>query len=796
MRESCSAAIAFTIAVGCICAAADPPAKPYKGKVFLGLGTQSVKLPEDGRYKSKYGLEVVRVAAGSSAEQADIRVGDTIVSIDNAKWSSERIRLSRSFGKAGNKARPGDVARFVILRTTSADPKAPKSLITKDVVLTPYPGTAPEKPGAPTNDAIRPDLKNHHPAYETLCWKLVEACGYREQTLDLLARLDRAQQRPDPFRLPIMRYVHRDPFKLEVVSREIVHPLLQREALGVSDIPLCLERTRHLLLRFETAKHNLPWTSVAPFKRLPPYRGKDLKGHLDYVQAVLATAAANQERAFSTLTKDEIKFIRDHRQGILDAFIFHHMLSYDTDHERQRRNIQLLRLARKVNVSFLISQAEVAYRLVAPEFTLSLRQAALAMGKAVDQPVVAERKTPHGVILVAGTGRTRYQRRRGGKGDYAAIYELGGDDVYANNCAASVWGEIPTAVIVDYAGDDAYESTDAFRQGCGDMGTGILVDLAGDDNYVGRRFCQGTGFMGVGVLVDASGNDTYRGIEYSQAVGHWGAGLLIDSRGRDRYEAHDASQAVGLSGGVGLLCDAGPEGDSYYCKGRNPTGYGTPGVFEGWGQGCGMGYRPYASGGVAVLLDRGGSDRFEAGNFSQGGGYFYAFGLMYMAGKEPDVYIGSRYAQGFACHQAAGAFIEEGGDDRYQTRNAVAQGLSWDETSGLFIDEGGDDRYEGGGFSHGASANNGFIIFLDRAGKDTYLYTDQARAGGNSYHGGHSLSLFLDLGGDEDSYPRRPNNAIQHGKENSLFCDLPAGLPDALKGDAWRKLLPKAKPAK
>ena len=124
----------------------------------------------------------------------------------------------------------------------------------------------------------------------------------------------------------------------------------------------------------------------------------------------------------------------------------------------------------------------------------------------------------------------------------------------------------------------------------------------------------------------------------------------------------------------------------------------------------------------------------------------------------------------------------------------MAQRLSWDETSALFIDEYGDDRYEGGGFSQGASAQNGFVIFIDRGGRDIYLYTDQARAGGNLYHGGRSLSFFLDLGGSEDAYPRKPNSAIVQGGANSIFADLPGTVEEALKGDAWKTLL--KKPAK
>ena len=793
--------------------------RPYRGKVFLGLGTTTVKLPKDRRYKSTHGLRVIRVAAASSAEKAGLRVGDIIVSIDGKPWTSERIRLSHSFGKTGAKFRPGEGATFRVLRADPKRPDGPRRMTAVRVTLTPYPDTAPERPATPTNDELRPDLKNVHPAYETLCRKLVRACGYEAETRDLMARLARSEEYPDPHRLPIVRYTHRDAFKIEAVTREMVEPMLA-PVRGAGDIPRFLERAESVLLRFDAKGRRAPSVTGPPTEKLPAFAGRDLKAHLDYVEAVLKAAAAHHKRAFARLKPDEIAFIRRHRTGLLDAFVHHHMLSYDRVPARQRASVRVLRLARRVDVAALLRQARLACLLVAPEFTTSLRKAAEASGKPLDKPVIALRKTPYGKVLVAGTSRTRYRGRRPERTDYAAIYDLGGDDVYANNCAASVFGAVPTAVLVDYDGDDAYESTDAFRQtyggsgvamtiarkaepdtpparftqGAGDLGVGILVDLKGDDNYVGLRYSQGVGFMGVGVLCDEQGDDTYRGIEFHQGVAHWGAGMLIDCAGRDRYEGHHACQAVGFTGGFGLLLDVGPEGDSYYCKGKMPTGYGTAGVFEGWGQGLGVGYRPYASGGVGLLVDDGGPDRFEAGNFSQGGGYYYGFGVFYNAGKAPDVYIGSRYAQGFACHQASGAFIEEGGNDRYMTRNAVAQGLSWDETSALFIDEGGDDRYEGGGFSQGASAQNGFVIFIDRGGRDTYLYTDQARAGGNKYHGGKSLSFFLDLGGAKDAYPRKPNNAIVQGGANSIFADLPGTVADALKGDAWKRLI--IKPAR
>lgn len=799
--------------------AASGPAEPYKGKVFLGINTITVRLPKDDRYASTHGVRVTQVSAASAAEKAGLRVGDIVVSIDGIAWTSEQIRLSYSFGKIGAKAAPGDRAVFQVLRSDPAKPDAPGRLEDIPVVLTPYPDTAPELPATPDNDTLRPDLKNFRPAYQDLCEALVRACGYEEETRDLLERLARSEEYPDPHRLPLVRYVHRDAFKIEAVSREIVKPLMGPEVSGAKDIPRFIETAENALLRFDAASREKAREAEASADQFPAFAGKDLKAHLDYVEAVLKVAAGYHARAFAALTPEEILFIQQHRTGLLDAFIHHHMLSYDRIPERQRACIQVLRLAKKVDVASLFRQARVAALLVTPEFTSSLREAAGASGTPLDKAVIAQRKTPYGTILVAGTGRSRYEGSAHG-GNYAAIYELGGDDVYSNNCASSMFGSIPTAIIVDYGGDDSYESTEAFRQtyggegvaltapeeaegkepparftqGAGDLGVGILVDLKGNDSYIGIRYSQGVGFMGIGILCDEAGDDVYRGMEFHQGVAHWGAGILIDGAGRDRYEGHESCQAVGFTGGIGILFDGGAGDDSYYCKGKTPTGYGTAGVFEGWGQGLGVGYRPYASGGIGLLVDRGGSDRFEAGNFSQGGGYYYGFGLLYNAGQEADTYIGSRYAQGFACHQAAGALIEEGGDDRYLTRYAVAQGLSWDESSALFLDESGDDRYEGGGFSQGASAQNGFVLFIDRAGRDTYVHTDQARAGGNDYHGGKSLSFFVDIGGGEDAYPSKPNNAIVPGGANSLFADLPGSVEDALKGEAWKGLLrPQAK---
>ena len=89
-----------------------------------------------------------------------------------------------------------------------------------------------------------------------------------------------------------------------------------------------------------------------------------------------------------------------------------------------------------------------------------------------------------------------------------------------------------------------------------------------------------------------------------------------------------------------------------------------------------------------------------------------------------------------------------GGNDFYTTRHAVAQGVSWDEAIVAFIDHDGDDVYEGGAsFSQGASAHNGFALFLDLGGRNRFDYGgQQGNAGPNDYHGGKSLSFFVSEG--------------------------------------------------
>lgn len=723
----------------------DIQVKDYRGKSVWGISTDKVspadypemaalKLPE----KQKV-LKITLVAPGATGETEGVQAGDVIISINGQR--ADTFNISNVSGSRGGKLEPGDKLKLKLLR--KRDGKS--SIVELDCALSRYLETEKAEYHEPAGAAEFATAQSEH---LRSALPLIEREKWTADFQDLRQRLTNIDVYHDAYRLPIFSYLVRNPFKLEAVSRSVI---ARTKAAG--DDPVKLADLSEYLLDFAPVTADVPELKFA---------GGDLDAHLDYIETILKRCGELNKQALCKLSKEDIAYITDNRGALLDSFIGYKMLTYDPDTDRVKRALQVLRLANRIDLAAIFMQARLAAKLTAPDFLKSLSAAA---GTAADKPVVASRDTSYGKILIAGRGSNIHNK------DYAVIYDLGGDDLYFNNQGGSVPGSIPTSVFVDFDGNDAYESTDTLSQGGGNLGVGMLVDLAGNDQYIGIRNVQGAAFGGVGILIDQAGADTYRGMTMAQGVGFFGAGVLVDKSGNDRYEAHQNAQAVGFVKGVGLLSDLAGD-DSYYCKGSQQTGYKTRGHFEGWGQGMGFGIRPYASGGVGVLYDQTGRDRFEAGTFAQGGGYYYALGIFANSGNDDDFYIGTRYAQGFGVHQALGAFIEAGGNDVYRTRLAVAQGLAWDEAVGLFIDEAGDDSYNGGSsFSLGAAAHNAICMFLDRSGNDNYASPRAAVATNNSYHGGTSLTIFIDEGEGKDTYVKRSNNAVETGKANSIFID-------------------------
>nr|MBC8515030.1 hypothetical protein [bacterium] len=345
--------------------------------------------------------------------------------------------------------------------------------------------------------------------------------------------------------------------------------------------------------------------------------------------------------------------------------------------------------------------------------------------------------------------------------------DLGGDDTWGSDeghsnadrstpspgFGAGLGG---VGVLWDGGGDDHYQM-DEQGQGFGQAGAGILFDLAGDDAYSANHQAQGSAWFGIGMVVDRRGNDTYSGITTSQASGNaFGVGVLVDGAGNDHYRLEPWSAKAGLAGDY-------HSGD--HILGNN-------------GQGAGFGRRGDLTdghswaGGLGFLADLEGDDRYFAGNWAQGVGYWYGTGLIYDA-LGNDTYSSVYFSTASGAHYAIGAMVDYGGNDNYlmwgshtdEAQFGGGAGLSfgWDYVATLLLNVGGDDAYSAELISIGCAHIRSVSIFADIGGDDTYRFpqsgcglggTDQREEHANPdlyYVYSDNVGIFVDIGG-EDPY--------------------------------------------
>jgi hypothetical protein len=383
------------------------------------------------------------------------------------------------------------------------------------------------------------------------------------------------------------------------------------------------------------------------------------------------------------------------------------------------------------------------------------------------------REAVQGDVLAFDVDQSGHYRVLGGKGDnrydmskIASVVDIDGNDVYHYPDELDLDPNSPTRnqSIVDWNGNDQYLADGSFfGPATGVYGYSLIDDHAGDDVYSSDgRLSIGAGLFGVGVLIDRGGNDRYENMGeqagFTMGVGYWGAGIILDKAGADTYIGEKLCQGVGGPRGFGVIVDSSGR-DVYRANGPTfGSAYGTPGVFLGMSQGFGVGIRGYASGGVGAIYDFGGNDRYEAGEFSQAGGYYFGLGIMHDYNGH-DLYYGNRYGQAFAAHQAGGILVDEAGDDTYWSMTAASQGGTWDESIGMLIDKAGNDSYRCDGLGQGAAAMQAIGILIDLGGDDRYSAnpgSTMGTSGSNTYHYDAdkvmSFSGFFDLGGGRDVY--------------------------------------------
>ncbi|WP_415895421.1 PDZ domain-containing protein [Neptuniibacter sp. PT34_22] len=756
-------------------------------------------------------VRVVAVVPGSSADLAGLQSGDILVSLDGEPIERPRKEVTAFLRSQIQSLGAGTELVFKIKRRTVSDQLSvdgqllettqsglagsvviphwerllnayPNQRVTLEgrvseqeklitTVLSPKPGT--EERELPENAILRPDLaKADISVEEVFVHKVIRLspsqAALNQSYQELLKRFEKDQMIDDPFRLNTVRYLHRDPLKLSLATRSLGADLQQVQ----SGKQLNLDQ----LIKVARAQLDLPNTSVLVSLPIRPLKRATAAEHGRYLEQLLALAQAKVDQAFVELSIEERGLLAQVLPTLAEQFSERLFLYLDDDVQRLERHNQALNILKKVDLNSLVAAAEVMSVAIEPDYLSQLESDLRLFEQQQRDPVKVKGVKGEVLwhsekgILFAGSGNNQYLE------GFPVIIDLGGSDQYRVPVAAAR-PDSPIALLIDLGGDDRYQSTQAFAQGTGFMGVGILYDHAGNDRYTSNQpFAQGSALSGVGLLIDRRGDDLYRGIRFTQAsaLGK-GFAAVVDGSGDDEFDAGGFAQGFAGPGAFTALISKGGD-DRYHASGLYRSSYSNGvGIYKGFSQGVGVGFRHQASGGIGVLLDDGGEDAYEAGNFSQGGGYYFGWGALIDLGLQSDAYEGSRYAQGFASHSALGSFWDQGGDDYYQSWVGAANSAAWDLSATIFLDDAGDDFYaKGHSFSLGASAHNGLALFLDRQGKDTYQVYP-ASSGPNNYHGGPSLSFFVDAGGDEDSYlvNKVSNNQVNQRGESGIILDLP-----------------------
>jgi hypothetical protein len=526
---------------------------------------------------------------------------------------------------------------------------------------------------------------------------------------------------------------------------------------------------------------NVPVASVAiPPAPTAPY----LHTQLDYLTSVLLQAGQFRERALRTLKPAEREFLFAGAAAAVERFA--PQVAADEPHAQTIETLRrFTELTSQIDQTALLAAAQALARLADDQW-LEAMEAALA-----DQPVqppppgitgevLLVRESAAGLIVIGGRGPNRYRL----DGRVALVLDLGGDDLYEGAIAAPASKEQGISLVIDVAGNDTYRPA-PLGLATGRLGIGLLIDRFGNDTYELAPGSGGTGFAGIGLLDDREGHDRYVGNIFTQGAGLGGMGLLVDRLGNDTFGNFGYGLGFGAPEGLGVLLDL--EGDDQYeCGEHLVSSYdaGEPGSqYDCFGLGAGAGFRIVRqdgdrlsfeglAGGIGLLMDLAGDDRYRSANFSQGAGYFFGAGFK-LDGTGNDQHQAARYGLGAAAHGAVGLHVDYEGYDRYGSTGPFYNcGAAWDRSLALCLDAGaGDDRYElSKSDGLGLADHQAWGMFLDEAGDDSYL---APRGLGMALH--ESLGVFFDLAGD-DVYASVPRPASGRRDNGEIVVDQAGGL--------------------
>lgn len=391
-------------------------------------------------------------------------------------------------------------------------------------------------------------------------------------------------------------------------------------------------------------------------------------------------------------------------------------------------------------------------------------------------------QTPFGRFVVAGFGNDTHTE------DAAFLVDLGGNDTYTNNAGGTGSSAMRVAVCVDHRGNDAYRTPNRnYTQGFGFLGVGILADVAGNDVYEGKHFCQGAGIMGTGLQYDKSGDDKYIAHAFNQGAAIFGIGMLLDMTGEDYYDTATLGQGGASTLGFGILCDMAGDDRYHLSIGAGKDALGS----AGYGQGGALSFRsmPWrgkltAYGGVGLLVDAEGNDRYRTGGWcDQGGSYIMSLGALYDHSGNDHYTAGT--GNGSGIHITNAILIDREGNDIYDGGFRTG-GSGGDRSPGFLIDYAGDDTYRAGSSSFGTGCKPfSYSLMIDYAGNDKYIAPnpkDKILMNNWDSFGGvwpesepnlWPYAICLDLGGKDDYKVRnRANNTQRHSFGHGIHIDM------------------------
>ena len=524
-------------------------------------------------------------------------------------------------------------------------------------------------------------------------------------------------------------------FKIPVVVDIINHPLQfpdfvsqQEKSIATKDIELMSGEISRILYDSKTDLTYIynPYNDIVI---------NDTKDIFSYVKLSWKTISALFQAAFSELSRDEVEKL------IHLAYVIPMENQDETSYKAFFKEMELPEFDLEIEDYFEIiekvdfikmSDAFRISEIYFNDLVLKLQDFKFSNDKIITQ------ESEFGTLCIGTTQADIYNDA------YQFILDPGGNDQYLSDLHGD--RKNPLLWTIDLAGDDFYFNKHISGLFNAFWGIALHLDVSGDDVYKGGDHSLSASW-GCCSITDLSGDDIYETGLHSLGAASFGIALLLDEAGDDIYSVTEFGQGYAGTLALGLLADYAGN-DLYYAGGKYLHKPLAPLDYRSMSQGFGYGVRPDLAGGIGILYDGSGNDRYNGGVYSQAVAYWYALGII-IDNAGNDFYTAVYYPQGSGIHLAGGFLYDQQGEDHYYSKHGPGQGAGHDYAVGFLVDRAGNDSYsvEGG---NGLGLTNSVGVFLDVSGNDRYERNNASSYGfANKTRDSGGLGIFLDTGGED-----------------------------------------------